>query len=409
MAQTTAGRRLAPVILLESANFTSGLGNAVVMLALPWLVLETTGSPASAGLLAALSALPALLTSPIAGWLVDRFGRRVVSVGSDILSALAVAAIPIVGLLTDLTYPVIVLLAVIGAVFDPSGYTARRSLLPDAASAGRMSVDKLNGIHEGIFAIGWTVGPLVAAILIATVGAVSTFWAATVLFIIAALCVSMMRVTEQGQQAREAKGEAPTHFLTDLTRGFVVLWNDKLLRLLTIAVLILAAIYMPTEVVVLPTYFESLGTPQSLGIVIAALALGSTVGAFGYGWLSERFSRLAIARMIMIGTAISIIPMAFLPPLPILAATGFVLGLCWGPFNPLMSTLIQRRVPADEQGRVYGVQLSFFYTAPPVAMLMVGLAVERWGVPIVYLALAAALTLTSLAVLLAKRLREIND
>ena len=113
--------------------------------------------------------------------------------------------------------------------------------------------------------------------------------------------------------------------------------------------------------------------------------------------------------MIMIGTAISIIPMAFLPPLPILAATGFVLGLCWGPFNPLMSTLIQRRVPADEQGRVYGVQLSFFYTAPPVAMLVVGLAVERWGVPIVYLALAAALTLTSLAVLLAKRLREIND
>ncbi len=84
-------RRLTPIILLEAANLASGVGNAIVMLTIPWLVLERTGSAASAGLVAAVSALPAVAVAPLVGWLVDRFGRKVVSVVSDILSALAVA------------------------------------------------------------------------------------------------------------------------------------------------------------------------------------------------------------------------------------------------------------------------------------------------------------------------------
>jgi MFS family permease len=194
--------RLTPVILLEAANLASGVGNAIVMLTIPWLVLEKTGSAASAGLVAAVSSLPALLVAPLVGWLVDRFGRRVVSVVSDILSALAVASIPLMAMLGDLTFPAIVALAVLGATFDPAGYTARRSMLPDAAEAAGRSVDPLNGIHEGIFAIGWTVGPVVGAALIAAVGAEQSFWAPAVLFLIASACVAAMRVGDAGQSAR---------------------------------------------------------------------------------------------------------------------------------------------------------------------------------------------------------------
>ena len=97
--------RLTPVILLEVANLASGVGNAIVMLAIPWLVLEKTGSAASAGLVAAVSAITALLVAPFVGWLVDRFGRRPVSVISDILSAFAVAGIPLMAMIGDLTIP----------------------------------------------------------------------------------------------------------------------------------------------------------------------------------------------------------------------------------------------------------------------------------------------------------------
>jgi MFS family permease len=161
--------------------------------------------------------------------------------------------------------------------------------------------------------------------------------------------------------------------------------------------------------VVLPTFYEALGDPASLGIVIAALSGGSAIGAFSYGWLTVRMSRKALTRVVLIGTAASIIPMALLPALPLMVVAAFFLGLCWGPFNPLMSTLVQRRVPADEQGRVYGVQLSVFYAAPPLAMLAVGFSVERFGVSATYLGLAGILAATALLVLLAPGLKEIDD
>ena len=95
-------------------------------------------------------------------------------------------------------------------------------------------------------------------------------------------------------------------------------------------------------------------------------------------------------------------------PLPLLAVAGFALGLCWGPFNPLMNTLIQRRIPPNEQGRVFGVQLSVFYAAPLIAMVAGGWAVERFGVPTTYVALAIALAVTSLAAILSPGLKDIN-
>ena len=111
-------------------------------------------------------------------------------------------------------------------------------------------------------------------------------------------------------------------------------------------------------------------------------------------------------RMIMIGSSLSIVPMAFLPPLPLLIIAGFLLGLSWGPYNPLISTLVQERVPAHLHGRVFGVQTAVFYAAPPLGMVLAGLSVESFGVKVTYMVLACVLSVTSLLVLLAKSLRS---
>jgi len=400
---------LLPVILLQSANLASGIGNSVVMLTIPWLVLELTGSAASAGLVAAVSGLPALLAAPVAGWLVDRFGRKRVSVASDLLSALSVAGFPLVALATPLTFPVVLLLAVLGATFDPSGYTARRALLPDVAAAARRPVDPLNGVHEGVFAIGWTVGPLVGAALLAAVGAVRSFWVPCGLFLLAAGLVAALRVADAGQAARAAAGpRTGDSGWASVARGITVILADRPLRAVTIAVVVLAAIYLPTEAVLLPTHFERLDEPGSLGVVIAAISAGSMIGAFGYGWLAARLRVSTIARLVLGGVAVAILPMSFLPGLPLLAAGGFLLGLSWGPANPLMTSLVQRRVPADEQGRVFGVQLSAFSAAPPLAMLLVGAAVDELGLRPTYLVLAAIFAIFSVLALLAPHVRELD-
>jgi len=376
------------------------------MITIPWLILEETGSPAFAGLVAAVSALPGLLISPIGGWLVDHIGRRTVSIGADLLSAVAVVAFPIVALTSGLNSATIFIIAVIGAVFDPAGYTARKTLLADVAKASDIELDRLNGVHEGFMGVAWVFGPAVGASLISTVGAVNSFWIAGGLFIFAALTIAFLRVGNLGKDARDLAEEMGEKTNRSIHVGFQVLWNDKLLRTLTISILIIAAVYLPTETVVLSTYFEDLGQPASLGIVISALAAGYAVGSFGYGWISARLKRKNLVRTTFIGVALSIVPMAFLPPLPILAVAGFFLGLFWGPFTPLVSTLIQQRVPADQQGRVFGVQTAVFYAAPPLGMVLAGLSVESFGVRTTYLVLAAILSVTTIFALLTKSLRS---
>ena len=376
------------------------------MITIPWLILERTDSPAFAGLVAAVSALPGLLISPIGGWMVDHLGRRVVSIGADILSSLSVMAFPIAAATVGLSNASILLIAVIGAIFDPAGYTARKTLLVDVSKASKIDQDRLNGIHDGFMGVAWIFGPAVGAWLISAFGAINSFWVAAGLFLLAAIAIMLLRVGDSGKEAKESLEASGDKSDRSFRVGFKVLWSDRLLRTITITVLILAAVYLPTEAVILPTYFEGIDDPRGLGIVISALAGGSAISAFGYGWISSRLKRKTMVRFTLIGSAISIIPMALLPAFPILVTAAFLLGLSWGPFNPLVSTLIQQRVPDNQHGRVFGVQTAVFYAAPPLGMVLTGMSVERFGLNETYLVLASILAFTALIALLTKSLRS---
>ena len=376
------------------------------MITIPWLILERTDSPTFAGLVAAISALPGILVSPIGGWMVDHIGRRAVSIGADLLSSLSVAAFPIVAATFGLSNPSILLIAVLGATFDPAGYTARKTLLTDVAKASDADLDHLNGLHDGIMGVAWILGPAVGAGLIASVGAVNSFWVSASLFIVAALAISFLRVGDAAKESREVAKTSGEETNSSIRIGVKTLWDDKVLRTLSVALLIIAAVYLPTEAVVLPTYFEDVDNPRGLGFVISALAAGSTVGSFGYGWISARMKRKTLIRLILLGSALSMIPMAFLPPLSVLMLSGFLLGLSWGPYNPLISSLVQQRVPAHLHGRVFGVQTAVFYAAPPLGMVLAGLSVESYGIKATYIVLAGVLSITSILVLLTKALRS---
>jgi MFS family permease len=407
-----SGIRWTPIALLEGTNLLSGMSNGIVTIAIPWLVLERTGSVTAAGLVAALSALPGIIASPFAGWAVDHFGRRIVSIVSDILSAVSVAAIPIVAMVTDLNIAIILALAMLGAVFDPAGYTARRALIPDVAEASGMEVTRLNGLHEGIFGIGWIIGPLAGSLLIAALGDTAAFWAPFGAFVLAAILISLLRVSDAGQIAkaeREEAGVAPLTGWQNAILGAKLLWRDRTLRAMTIAVMILAAIYLPTETVLLPAYFTELKSPEQLGFILAALSAGAMIGAFSYGWLNQRMSRRAIVYAALFGSAITYIPIALLPPIGPFIAFAFLCGLTWGPMQPLLTTIVQLRVDPDAQGRVFGIQTATFYVAPPAAMFLAGVMAENFGVKPVLLGIAALLLITALAVLRVKSLRDIDS
>jgi MFS family permease len=138
------------------------------------------------------------------------------------------------------------------------------------------------------------------------------------------------------------------------------------------------------------------------------LAGGGVLGAFAYGPLSRHLTDYRIIRIALLGTALGVIPMAFLPALPILVFFAFILGISWGPMQPLLNTLVQRRIPAQEQGRVFSVQLTAFYVFPPLAMLATGAAAEEWGVRAVYPVVAACLLVTGVVTLSLKAIRDVD-
>ncbi|MFM7081376.1 MAG: MFS transporter [Actinomycetota bacterium] len=376
---------------LQVANLSSGVANGVVMITVPWLVLERTGSPARAGLLAALVSLPGIFASPIVGGLIDRVGRRAVSALSDVLSCLSVLLFVIGEIVTELSYLWIACFAILGAVFDPAGYTARKSLIPNAAQSSGMSVDKANGRHEGFFAIGWMIGPAAGAWFIEIGGPTLAFATTSTLFLLAALAVRSMRIREH----QEEHSSDHDSFFKGLRGGWALLKSDRPLFTFTIGLTVMSGLYMPIDTVIWPTHFESIDNAAGLGAVMSAVALGVVIGAFAYGRLAERVPLVVLLRAMVVMSTAALLPMGFLPGTVVFALLAFLTGLAWGPFNPLWNSVVQRRVDTASQGRIYGLQMSLVYAAPPIGQLLVGWGIEAVGLRTTFSALLAMFALTA--------------
>lgn len=388
------------IFFLQLSNFLSGAANAVVMITIPWLVLEVTDSAAFAGLVVALSSIPSLLIAPFGGVIIHRLGSRFVSATSDFMSTASVVAIPILALTGRLTGFTILIFALIGAVFDPLGYTARKTMIQATAEKANFNVDRLNGIHEGLLGTSWVIGPAIGAWLIAIFGASNSFWIAGGLFILAALAIVFVSKPRRTELSVSAKQE------NQLSLGFRRIWSDKYLRVLLFSVLILAAIYLPTESVVLPAYFESVARPIDLGLVISVLAGGSTLSAFAYGWIISRISGRNLVRIAFIGAALGTLVMSFLPPLSVMLLAALLLGLSWGPFMPYLTSKIQTRFDPAEHPMIFSAQTAVFYAAPPLGMVIVGFAVEEFGVSTAYLGIGVVITIVAVIAVLSKTLRD---
>lgn len=403
VAGVGASRR--PAWLLEAANLASGAGNALVIVALPWLVLERTGSAARAGAVVAIAGLAVVVASPIVGLAVDRLGRRTVAVASDLVSLVSVLAYPLLDRSIGLTFPTIVALAVLGAAFDPAAYTARKAMVPDVAAASGMDRVRLTGIHEGVYLAGWTLGPALGAWAIAAIGPEDALGAAAIGFLVAMVAVWSLPV---GGRRGVDDEVAMAPGLRALTEGMRLLARDRVLATVTVVIMVYLLLYLPTESVLLPVHFQARDEATGLGFTISALAGGAAIGSFGYGGLARRAQRRTIVRTAALLTALAVAIMATLPALPLMMLGGFLLGLGWGPLEPMLTTLVQERVPEEAHGRVFGLQLGLYSAMPPVAQWLTGVSADAVGVGPTYLGVALLFGATSLVVIALPALRGLD-
>ena len=380
----SSSRGIASYIFVELSNITSVIAGSMVFIALPWLALEITGSAAMAGAVVALTAIPGLFLSPILGTIVDRIGRKVSAIISEALSAFAILLIPVVHGFVEIGFFLLVLLAMARAIVNPAASTARKSIIPDIAGPARISLERANSIHEAVFATGFAIGPAVGAAFIALIGPYDVFIVVAVFSALSSISAMLINTVEHRGDGVSETGS----LLQDTALGIKTILKTPAVMIGMSFVLTLAMIYLPTEMVILPAHFNEINYATGLGILISTMAGASVFGALLFERLQKTFKYSTILKMGFIGLGLSVLVMSFIPPMPILLAAGAVLGFSWGPLMPMLNTVIQRVIPENMRGRVFGIEMTIWGAGPMLTAVGVGLAVDSVGVQPVYLFLA---------------------
>ena len=404
MPSSSAPRRLG-LVRLELATLLSGTGNGVALVALPWLILERTGSAAAAGVVGAAAGLPMFVSSVFSGTLVDAIGRRRMAIVSDASSCLAVAAIPLLDALGALNVATLVVLAMLGAAFDPAGVTARETMLPAAARQAGWTLHRANGTHEAVWGVAFLVGPGVGGALIAAVGAVDTLVVTAAGFACSVALLATLRLAGAGPPAEHERPQSLWHGTRE---GLSFLWHEPLLRTMGVLTTLILALYLPIEAVILPYFFEGQGQPARLGLLVMAMSAGGVAGALAYGATGARLSRRLAFVSALAGTGLALFGLALLPPYPVMLALAFVSGLAYGPVNPLLNYAMQTRAPERLRGRVMGAVTSLGFAAGSLGFVVIGPLVQSVGLQPTFIGLAATLLVAALAAVPVRALRRLD-
>jgi H+ antiporter protein len=397
-----------PTYLILFAALMAGAGNGISMIAFPWLVLQRNGSALEASVVAMAGTLPLLVATLIAGAAVDYLGRRRVSMISDALSALSVAAVPVIALTFGadaVNVAVLAALAALGAFFDPAGMTARETMLPEAAKRAGWTLDHANSVYEATFNLSYIVGPGIGGLLITTLGGINTMWVTAATFGLSIVAISVLRLEGAGEPDRDA---LPEGVWSGVVEGLSFVWNMKVLRTLAFIDLAATGLYMPMESVLFPKYFTDRNEPAQLGWVLMALSVGGLIGALGYAVMSKFVKRRTtmLIAVLTLGVAMTII--AFLPPLPVILALSGVVGFVYGPMAPIYNYVMQTRAPAHLRGRVVGVMGSLAYAAGPLGLIIAGPLADSAGLKTTFLALSIPMVMLGLIALGLPSLRDLD-
>jgi MFS family permease len=398
-------RSLRPFVFTQIASIASVISMSMVFISLPWLALDLTGSAASAGLVVSISAIPGLILSPVMGSFIDKFGRRRIAIWVELLTMLTSVMIPIFAGLWEMSLVMLIIIALLRGVVSPAGPTSRKSLVPDVARVARLTLDRANSIHEAVFASGFAIGPALAAILIGFFGVINTFWVIGFFGLVSGLAALGIKVKELHE---EGDPDENLPFYIYAVQGFKILFHTPSVLILMAAILTLALIYLPTEMVLLPAHYNKTENPGTLGAIISAMAFASVFGALFFERIHRYLSFANILRIGILGVPLAMLPMSMLPDPWAMVVFGLVLGGAWGPLMPLLNTVIQTKIPANKRGRVFSLEMTIWSAGPMISTVFAGLAVDSFGVGPVYLSLALAVLLAGILVATSKSIKDLD-
>jgi MFS family permease len=394
-------RSVTGLIGVLAATALSVTANSVVAIAVPWLVLERTGSAALAGLAGAAAIAPIVFSAVFGGALIDRIGKRRTCLIADTLSAAAVAALPLADATVGLTTGLVLVLVAVGAVFDSPGAAAREALRPDVARAAQVPLARVNAWGEVAENTGYLAGPALAGLLLVVVGGFGTVWVAAALFGLSLL------VTWFLVPAHLSVRPSPEPYLRSVWDGIRLLLRDSTLRAVTLTAAVIWLFLLPFESVVLNAYLNESGQVVAFGVILAAYAGGAIGGALAYGAIAHRVPTRVALIVALALAGLSLGAFAVLPPVPVMVALALAAGVVTGPINPLCALIVQSRTPERFRGRVIGSYTALALAAGPLGLLAFGPLVDTYGPAAGFAAIGGGLLLAALLAAGAPGLRRL--
>jgi MFS family permease len=379
-------RRVVPMSTLLVANAISYVGDIMAFLAIPWFVLQTTGSLTKTGITAFCTTAAIGLSALFGSRLVDRLGYKPASVLSDLVSAVSIGLVPLLYRAGMLTFAgLLVLVFLLGMVATP-GRTARSALVPDLTHLAQLRLERVTGLSDGVSRISGFIGAPLAGVLIVAVGTSSLLWIDAATFALSALLIGLgvpgamqlraaLTVTpplNAGAEAHETEAEASA--AGGVRQGVRFLRSDPVLLSLVLTVLVTNLLDAGFGSVLAPAYIKQVYHSAVVqGGMIAAFGGAAFVGALLFGAVGHRLPRrwtLGIGFTLAGPTRLLIL--AVTPSVATLWIANALAGFCIGPVNPILGTLEYERIPRNLRAQVLGTVTAGVTLGTPLGGLLAG-------------------------------------
>jgi len=407
---TTKWGKSFPIMALFFANFLSLSGSALTSIAIPWFVLQTTGSVVEMGVSAFFTIVPTIIANILGGVLVDRVGYKRVSVIGDLMAGAGILLIPLFYHTIGLPFVVLLLLIFLANLLNGPGGTARLSMIPDLAELAGMPFERATSISQGIGHISILVGAPLAGVLIALIGTSNLLWIDAFSFGLSALVVAVAvpvlqkdtpeTIQQPGQQIEQEQTEK-RGFLADLQVGIRFILGDTLILAILFTFVMTNLLDTSLTAVAIPFYVKQLfGNAVVLGLIDGFFVGAALLGTVLYSAIGHHLRRELTLAFALVFVGLRFWVFALVPPLYLILLVTAVSGLASSPLNPIVFTIAYERIPSELRGRVLGISMAFAALGMPLGVLASGYLISGIGIQKSLLIMGACYLVVTLSLFL---------
>jgi len=358
---------------LLASSWVTNLGDGITLAAGPLLVASQTHNPLAVAMATFLQRLPWLMFGLYAGAVADRVSRRGIVITTGLVRAVILLLLTASILAHRVDTAVVLAALFLLGVNEAFGDTATTTLLPALVDPRDLGIANSRSL-TGVIVWNQLAGPPVGAALFAA-GMALPFASETVCVLAGVLLLSRVRLPARVRRPQ------PGRVRDDIREGWRWLWAHPAVRTLAITIFTFNVTFGAAWSVLVLYARQRLGmSALGFGLITTAIAVGGLLGTASYGWLERHVSLGVIMRGGLIIETLTHLALALtrwiwlaLIVFAIFGAHAFI----WGTTS---SSVRQRAVPAEFQGRVGSVYLTGMVGGIVIGSAIGGLIASAWGV-----------------------------